>query len=213
MNSEYYSEKANRFVSAYSQSTGLKRRILLKRFFSLFFTAAWFVIWLVSAKAYFARSYATFNPKNVLVYITVAVLIILPFCLFKPQKFLTDTTFYGKIVSLKIKNLVGTNTISRKTKLYIYAKPFGKNRVKKITVTLLPGIKDIYTVGAPICKIARLNYPLRLDTEKFAVHKPPKNPADSMLCLNCGYFNPPHYKRCFECSFLLPSEQNTSALK
>lgn len=156
MNSEYYSEKANRFVSAYSQSTGLKRRILLKRFFSLFFTAAWFVIWFMSAKAYFARSYATFNPKNVLVYITVAVLIFLPFCLFKPQKFLTDTTFYGKIVSLKIKNLVGTNTVSRKTKLYIYARPFGKNRVKKITVTLLPGIKDIYTVGALYAKLRDL---------------------------------------------------------
>ena len=72
------------------------------------------------------------------------------------------------------------STISRKTKLYIYARPFGKTRVKKITVTLLPGIKDIYTVGAPICKIAGLNYPLRLDTEKMCIRDRLKFALDNL---------------------------------
>lgn len=191
---EYYLEKAAALQRQLAARHGFVRARHLRRILSLVLTVLWYVFWIDSSLAYFARPYATFNPKNVMMYISAAVLLLLPFALFKPQRLFTDRTFCGRVTRTCSHNRVGNTTLSKSTRLTLTVRRFDNGKLKTLRLTLRPGLREYYPEGCAVCKLSGVPYPVRLDADQAA------RPRDTVLCHHCGWFNPRRYERCFECS-------------
>lgn len=193
MNESILREKAALVQAHYAACGELRRAFIVKRILSLALTFLWYAVWLYSALVYFSRSYATFNPKNVMMYLSCAALILLPFSLFKPHKALSDRTFSGVVADVRVRGRSGLSSLNRPATLKLIIRPFGRQKSKTVSVVLHDGIKETYPTGCAVCKLAGLAYPVRLDLP------PEEQSRDAALCHRCGHFNPRRYTRCFEC--------------
>ena len=194
MTDNYLYEKARIIYQKYKDCKELQRSITIKTVMSLVFTVAWYYIWTSSAISYFNKPWATFNPKNVIMYITIIVIVIAPFYLFKPQKMLNTKPFLGKLCDKKFTYLHLTRH-STKTYFVVTVKSLDGKKVKRFKMKAVEGLLNRYTVDTAVVKLRGLDYPIIID-EFFA----DKSPDDTIMCPHCGHFNPARYERCFECS-------------
>ena len=191
---EYYLEKAAALQRQFAARHGFVRARCLRRALSLVLTVVWYVFWIDSSLSYFSRPYATFNPKNVMMYISAAVLLLLPFELFKPQRLLTDRTFCGRVTQTRSNNRVGNTTLSKSTRLTLTVRRFDNGKSQTLRLTLRPGLREYFPEGCAVCKLSGVPYPVRRDADRA------ERQRDTVLCHHCGWFNPRRYERCFECS-------------
>lgn len=185
--------KARNAYNTYKSCAELQRLLLVKAVFSFILTVLWYVIWISSAIRYFSTPTATFNPKNVIMYLTCIAIITIPFPLFKIHKHLYFKPLAGKIVKA-YSTSTRLDHINTQDRLHIVIKPIGKQKNKKISVTKLPGLREYYREGNAVILLKGMKYPLCI-SESLS--------KDSLFCPSCGRFNPRHYTRCFECSSLM----------
>ncbi len=204
MTNELYREKAAKLYAEYHAAVGFRRKVLLTKILRVALWILWYVLWGVSAMTYFARDYATFNSKNAMMYIAGAILILLPFKLFRPIAAFRDVTFPGTITGSTIKTVtkvqgyqVRSHAIQYKTVQILKIKRLDNQKIVTLRLPLLEGMKDLYYQGDTVLKFAGVPYPVSLDR--------PINSEDGeyCFCYHCGHLNAAYYTRCFECSNVL----------
>ena len=193
MNEAFLKEKHEEAAARLAACPEEKRRAAAKYALSLAATVLWFAVWIESAVRYFRHSYATFNPFNVVMIVSVIVLTVLPFRLFHPLRVFTEKTYCGVIRQVKARENAGLTVLVRSTKLVLVIEGTdGKKRKKKIERRA--GFLGYYEEGTPVSVFRGVAYPVKLDA-----------PADgeTVLCQHCGSFEPRRYTRCFECRHAL----------
>lgn len=196
---EHIYEKAKLVYSKYKSSAELQRNIAIKTVVSVVLTVLWYVLWVTSVIRYFSNSWATFNPKNVLVYIAAIVITIAPFYLFKPQKWLTFKPYTGKITASEDRNIRVDRATSTHT-LHLSTVSVDGKTLRQIKVKMFPGIENYYRTGNCLVYLRGLDYPVKLDLSEEELQ------SEQTLCHCCGHFNPKRYERCFNCSNILWSK-------
>lgn len=197
--SVYSYEKAKNVYSEYKSSKELQRKIAVKTVVSVVLSLLWYVLWVTSGIRYFSNSWTTFNYNNPITYIAIAVIIIVPFYLFKPQKWLRFRPFAGKILSAEARNI----RVDRATSTHILhlstVSADGK-KMKKIKVNMFPGIENYYRKGNRFVYLRGIEYPVRIDLTDEELQ------SEQALCHFCGHFNPKGYDRCFNCTSVIWSK-------
>ena len=176
---------------------GLKTARIVKNIVSAAATVVWYAVWITSAVDYFGRVYATFNPKNVLVYVAAVAIAVLPFGLFKPQR-IAEKPYEGKITAVRpVAEFKRTSRVSGynvETRLDVeITDADGKRRTKR--VRLRPGVKDYYAVGERVSVLPDVPYPVRQNEPAFGTEN-----DRLVFCPHCGSFEPVRYTKCFECA-------------
>ena len=187
-------QKAREVYTAYRNCKELQRSINTKTIVSLILTVVWYYVWTTSAISYFSKPWATFNPKNILMYISVLVIIVAPLYLFKIHKWLKFKPFAGTIADIKYVEHV-TKSSNRK---YINFKvtSVDKKKTIKCKIKAKDGVLNYFKNESPILFLRGLDYPVKLFTDM----------TETAFCSCCGTFNPKTYDRCFECSSLIWSK-------
>lgn len=193
MNESYLYEKAKTIYSKYKSCKELQRKISIKTAVSLILTMLWYYIWISSAISYFNKPWATFNIKNLLMYISSFAILIVPFLLFKPQKMLSFKPFIGKICDKKFTYLQFTRN-TRQDYTVIMAKELNGRKIRKIKVKSVDGILKQYSNDTPIVCLRGIDYPIKIDIEDQNLKE------ETLFCPCCGHYNPTRYDRCFECA-------------
>ncbi len=196
MNDKLIYQKAREVYTAYLSCKELRRSINIKTAISLILTTLWYYIWFTSAISYFSKPWATFNAKNMLMYISVLVIILAPLRLFKIHKWLKFKPFVGIITDSKYTVLHMTKGSNKK---YIDFNVASIDKKKKIKckIEAKDGILNYFKNETPVLFLRGLEYPIKL-----SIGISSQNNVTS-FCSCCGTFNPNHYDRCFECSTLL----------
>lgn len=194
MRDSYSLARAEEIFGKLAEEPSYTRPLWIKRILSAVLTVGWYVFWLYTSLHYFASPYATPNPKNVMMYLSIALLTVLPFALFKPQRCFTDRSFAGEIMRLKLHNHVGDTTLSKRVTAILTLRRLDNGKKKTVRFTLKPGLKEYYPVGCVVCKAAGLAYPIRIELSEEEKRQ------DAVLCYRCGFFNAEQYTYCFECS-------------
>lgn len=188
-NNELYTQ-ARKIYSAYINCKELQRILLVKTVASPLLTVLWYFAWIYSTVIHFMRPWATFNYKNVLVYITAFAVLSAPFVLFKPQRYLFTKPFIGKITAISSENLV----VDRATQInYIKIKltAIDNSSAKTVRVKLTPDVANYYKNDDCVLILRGLKYPIKITAFD-------QNTA-LFFCPFCGRFSPKDYTRCFEC--------------
>ena len=160
-------------------------------------TIAWYTVWVWSALDYFSRDYATFNPKNVMMYAASLVILIIPFFLLRPQR-VFERVWYGTVESIR------TETEFRRRSrvsgdhvdaFLIMQMKDAADKQHKLKLRLRPGIRDYYVAGQAYSVLPDVRYPVRIE-------EPPLGTASDpvVFCPHCGSFEPYRYTKCFDCS-------------
>ncbi len=193
-------EKAKAVYGEYKSSKELQRKIAIKSIISAVLTVLWYILWVTSAIRYFSNSWATFNPKNVLVYLAAVAITVAPFYLFKPQKWFRFKPYAGKIISAEGRNIRVDRATSTHT-LHLSTKSIDGKTSRKIKVKMFPGIENYYRTGNCFVFLRGIEYPVRLDLTNE------EQQSEQTLCHCCGHFNPKRYDRCFNCTSILWSKK------
>lgn len=194
MRDSYYLARAEEIFGMLAGEPSYVRSLWIRRILSVALTVGWYAFWLYTAFHYFASPYATPNPKNVMMYLSIVLLTVLPFVLFKPQRCVTDRSFAGEITQIKLHNHVGNVTLAGRVSATVTLRRLDNGKKKKICFTMKPGLKEYYPVGCLVCKAAGLAYPIRLELSEKEKRQ------DAVFCHRCGFFNAEQYTYCFECS-------------
>lgn len=193
MTEEYLYEKAKAVYGKYKECKELQSSINVKTVVSFALTVIWYVIWITSAITYFKNPWASFNYKNIITYITFIVILVIPFLLFKPQKYARFKPFLGIIEKHDVSHIRYSYSHSTTNAVFIIKSVDGK-KTKKIKVKAVSNVFNYFAVGTPVVILRGVTYPVKIDTSA-------ENQADKQIfCPNCGHFNPERYERCFECS-------------
>ncbi len=198
--STYSYEKAKRVYAEYKSSQELQRKIATKTVVSVVLTFLWYVLWTTSALRYFSHSWTTFNHKNPVTYVAIIVIVLVPFYLFKPQKWLRFKPYAGKIMSAEARNIRVDRATSTHI-LHLSTISFDGKNIKKLKVKMFPGIENYYRAGKHFVYLRGIEYPIRLDLTDEELQ------SEQTLCHFCGHFNPKRYDRCFNCTSILWSKE------
>lgn len=193
MTEEYLYEKAKAVYKKYKDCKELQSTINVKTVVSLALTVIWYIIWITSAISYFKNPWASFNYKNIITYITFIVIIIIPFFLFKPQKYTRFKPFLGIIEKHDVSHVRYSYAHSTTNAIFIIKSVDGK-KSKKIKVKAVSNVFNYFSIGTPVIIIRGVTFPVRIDTSDS------DKTDEQIFCPNCGHFNPVRYERCFECS-------------
>lgn len=189
-NNVLYSQ-ARKIYSAYINRKELQRILLVKTIASVLLTFLWYFAWIYSTVIYFMRPWATFNYKNILVYITAFAVLSAPFVLFKPQRYLFTKPFIGQITAISNENLV----VDRSSQInYIKIKLIATDSsyAKTVRVKHTRDIDNYYKNGDCVLLLRGLQYPIKITTcDQCNAY---------VFCPFCGRFSPKNYTHCFECS-------------
>lgn len=187
---------ARKVYTEYRNCKELQRKINIKMAVSLVLTVIWYYVWVTSAISYFSKPWATFNSKNILMYISVLAIITAPLYLFKIHKWFKFKPFLGIITD---SNYTVVHITKGSDKKYIDFKVSSIDRSKKVRCKIKAqnGILNYFKNGTPVLFLRGLEYPVKLNIGESL----DKN--ETIFCSCCGAFNPYRYNRCFECSSVM----------
>ena len=196
MTDELIYQEARKVYKAYRNCKELQRKINVKMTVSIVLTVIWYYVWITSAITYFSKPWATFNSKNILMYVSVLAIISAPLYLFKIHKWFKFKPFLG-IITDNNYTVVHITKGSYKKNIDFKVTSIDSSKKVRCKIKAQNGILNYFKNETPVLFLRGLEYPVKLSVESSSINN------DNIFCSCCGEFNPKRYNRCFECSSVL----------
>lgn len=201
LNNQYIYQKAKNTYDKYISCKELQKSINTRCFLSIAGTILWYYIWISSAISHFNKPWATFNPTNVIMYVTGLLILIIPFFLFKPIKYLNFKPFIGMVTKQNSSYVRYSHGHSNTHAIFKIQSLDGK-KTRRVKVKAVSNIFNHYNVGSHVLILRGITFPIRITLDNELQLDDDKNDR-KVFCPNCGHYNPERYNRCFECSTII----------
>ncbi len=196
-----YAIKHQSIIELYNSKTPKLLRVRTKVTIALLAFIAWCMVLIESGVRYFMLPYVDFDPKKPMFYVMCALISAVSIAIFKPYRFFTKKSYYGKIThftntsrsisGLTPREKTWTILSGRKSQAYCLTLATPDEKTKTVYIPQSDYAKQIYTAGSYVSVICGVKIPVPMDKSKI--------PSDKCICTYCGSLESSGHMRCSVC--------------